>query len=152
MASPMMETDNDSQSEASAVSVRIVQAGLKQLGHDPGPLDNAWGQRTARAFIAWSQTTPARSDASAQPAEGGHSVFIEPPALISSLSAAAGRYAVTHRPASAPSSSTSSSASAAPASSFADKAAAFWSEHKWTIIGVGAGVGAIWWWRKRKKR
>jgi peptidoglycan hydrolase-like protein with peptidoglycan-binding domain len=33
-------------------AVRLIQNGLEQLGHSPGPVDGLWGLRTARAIKA----------------------------------------------------------------------------------------------------
>jgi hypothetical protein len=30
--------------------LRLIQRGLEQLGHSPGPIDGLWGLRTARAL------------------------------------------------------------------------------------------------------
>jgi uncharacterized protein (TIGR02594 family) len=32
--------------------IRLIQTGLEQLGHSPGPIDGLWGLRTARAIKA----------------------------------------------------------------------------------------------------
>ncbi|RGP38007.1 TIGR02594 family protein [Pseudotabrizicola alkalilacus] len=46
-------------------SIRLVQTGLKGLGHDPGPLDGIWGKRTEGAMRAMLATAgkPVLADA-----------------------------------------------------------------------------------------
>lgn len=131
------------------ISVLTLQRGLRHLGHDPGPLDGIFGDRTGGALSAWLQSLPATSGLTVMsPADGSRYITL-PNGLATMLEEAARAFQARQGSSSTP--ATRSPAPLAPLTS-----ATFWRRNNpwaWAIAALGVGVlsgGVYWFGRKRR--